>query len=94
MWLSIALVVVFQAAFPLEIHSALASNLTLWLLSAASVGCLVAFVIARNALANKAKIHYARRDSDAVAQFSSAPSRSTIADSSSEPLVKPSRKRA
>jgi hypothetical protein len=58
MWSSVALAVLFQLAFLLELHSPLPSDLVLWSLSAVSVACLVVFVLARQSLVTEAKVRY------------------------------------
>jgi hypothetical protein len=58
-WSSVALVVLFQAAFLLELHSPLPSDLALWSLSVASVACVVVALLGRRSLVANAKIRYA-----------------------------------
>ena len=58
MWSSLALAVLFQAAFLLELHSPFPSDLALWSLSTVSVVCLFVFVLARRGLVTKAKVSY------------------------------------
>jgi hypothetical protein len=55
---SVALAVLFQAAFLFELHSSLPSDLALWSLSTLSVVCLGVVLLARRSLAVNAKISY------------------------------------
>jgi hypothetical protein len=55
---SVALAVLFQAAFLVEIHSPLPSALVLWSLSILSVACLAIVLLARRSLAANAKVSY------------------------------------
>jgi hypothetical protein len=52
MWSSAILVVVFQAAFLLELNSPQAVDKTLWYLFAVSVVCFIVFVYARSAISS------------------------------------------
>jgi hypothetical protein len=54
----VALVLLFQAAFLLELHSPLPSDMVLWSLSIVSVACLAVVLLARRSLATNAKIGY------------------------------------
>jgi hypothetical protein len=56
---SVALAVLFQVAFLVEIHSPLPSALVLWSLSILSLACLVIVLLARTSLAANAKVSYA-----------------------------------
>jgi hypothetical protein len=58
LWSSMALAVLFQAAFLLELHSLLPSDLALWSLSMLSVACLAVVLLARRSLATHAKLSY------------------------------------
>jgi hypothetical protein len=57
-WLSVALVVLFQVAFLLELHSPLPSDVVLWSASILSVACIAVVLLARRSLAVHAKISY------------------------------------
>jgi hypothetical protein len=54
----VSLAVLFQAAFALELHSPLPSDLVLWSLFVSSVACAVAALLVRNRLTANAKISY------------------------------------
>jgi hypothetical protein len=56
---SVALAVLFQVAFLVEIHSPLPSAVVLWSLSILSLACLVIALLARTSLAANAKVSYA-----------------------------------
>jgi hypothetical protein len=58
-WSSVALAVLFQAAFLLELHSPLPSDLVLWSLSGVSAACLGVVLLARRSLATNEKVSYA-----------------------------------
>ena len=53
-----ALALLFQAAFLLELHSPLPSDMVLWSLSIVSVACLAVVLLARRSLATNAKVSY------------------------------------
>jgi hypothetical protein len=55
---SVALAVLFQAVFLVEIHSPLPSALVLWSLSILSLACLAIVLLARRSLAANAKVSY------------------------------------
>jgi hypothetical protein len=57
-WSSVTLAVLFQAAFALELHSPLPSDLVLCSLSTLSVACVAVVLLARKSLAVNAKISY------------------------------------
>jgi hypothetical protein len=57
-WSSVALALLFQAAFLLELHSPLPSDMVLWSLSIVSVACLAVVLLARRSLATNAKVSY------------------------------------
>jgi hypothetical protein len=58
-WSSVAFVVLFQAAFLLELHSPLPSDLALWSLTGASIACVAVGLLALWNLAANARIYYA-----------------------------------
>lgn len=55
MWSAAILVIVFQAAFLLELNSPQAVDETLWYLFAVSVVCFIVFVYARSAISSLKK---------------------------------------
>jgi hypothetical protein len=57
-WSSVAFVVVFQAAFLLELHSPLPSDPALWSLAGSSIACVVVALLCRWSLAANAKMSY------------------------------------
>jgi hypothetical protein len=57
-WAFVALAVLFQTAFLLELHSPLPSDQVLWSLSILSVACVAVVLLVRGSLAAKAKISY------------------------------------
>jgi hypothetical protein len=57
-WVSVALAALFQAAFLLELHSPLPSDLSLWSLSILSLACVGVVLLVRGSLAAQAKISY------------------------------------
>jgi hypothetical protein len=58
-WSSVALALLFQAAFLFELHSLLPSDLALWSLSILSVACVAVALLGRRSLVADAKISYA-----------------------------------
>jgi hypothetical protein len=65
----VALAVLFQVGFLVEIHSPLPSALVLWSLSILSLACLVIVLLARTILAANAKISYAPETVDLQPPF-------------------------
>jgi hypothetical protein len=57
-WTSVAMTVMFQAAFLFELHSLLPSDLALWTLSILSVACVAIALLGRMSLVADEKISY------------------------------------